>query len=293
MQSVITFLGGLFPLEMQIAFERAMPTIKLALARLALEVVDAENASVPYRDAVTRVDYPLMARVHFGVLDQLQSQPHPQVRAIIVTVIERAEDGDFDPARRLLFEIARRTDADAALARFLLFQAVRLNLYVNTWNEPLFEAWGSIDRVEAEAEKNLRELLSIDELFHADVRPLHVLVKEALMRLDIDAEDIRERMREQIGEYVESGIPMLADAHAAVRALPAKDAAVFRPGLSPEKLSSQRIADRYPHHFRTANAVDKRRERAALRQDGDCHPTPSGDRLIDLILASSKDQNNE
>lgn len=292
MNAVIQFLGGLLPEPVRRRLEPELPRLKLGMARLALEVLAAESASIRYRDAVVRVDFPLMARVHFGVLDQLQSRPPPELRAIIGTLVKRAEAGRFDSARRLLFEIARRTDADAALARFLLFQAVRLNLYVNTWEEPLFEAWGSLDRVESEAEQNLRELLSVDELFHPDIRPLHVLVKETLMRLNIDAAQVRERMKDRIETYIDK-VPLLADAHAAVRALDARDAAVFRPGLSQESLSSQRIADRFPQHFRNANAVDKRRERAATRWDPDHPPTPPGDRMIDLLLAAAKDHDHE
>jgi hypothetical protein len=137
------------------------------------------------------------------LLDQLQSRPPPELRALVQTVIERAADGDFDPARKLLFEIASRTDANAALARLFLFQAVRLNLYFNTWKLPLFEAWGSLERVEAKAEVVLRELLALDEMHHRDVRPLHVLVKEMLMHLEIDAARVRERVRERLGTFVE------------------------------------------------------------------------------------------
>jgi hypothetical protein len=289
MQGLVRLLGSFLPEPLRQQLEREMPAISVSLMRLALEVVAAEQQGISYRDACERIDFPQMASVHHGLLDQLQSQPPQHLRAFIRTLIDRAEAGDFDSARKLLFEIACRADAEAAFARFLLFQAVRLNLYFNTWELPLFEAWGSIDRVERKAERVLRELLDLEEMHHRDVRPLHVLVKEMLMHLEIDADLVRERVRQRLGGFVEKA-EMLACAHGHVRALDARDAAVFRPGRSPEKLGSQRIADRYPHHFATANAVDQRRRRLRRRQDPDQLPVPSGDRLIDIMLDAVKDK---
>ena len=176
-----------------------------------------------------------------------------------------------------------RERREEALARFFLFQAVRLNLYLNTWTEPQLEAWGSLRRVEEKAETIVRELLNVELMLHPDVRPLHVLVKEALIHLAIDAAGIEAALRENVQSFMEK-MDLLTDAHGVVRELKAADAAVFRPGMTTEGLGSQRIADRFPHHFPSADAVDQRRSRFRRRFDPENPPASNGNRVIDVIF---------
>jgi len=286
LDQLVTVVADVFPTSHRAQLEAAWPGVRLSARRLALEVADAESRDLRYCDAVERVDYPLMARMHFGLLDLLQSKLPPDARALLRAVLAAADAGRCDTGRKLLFEIARRPDADGALARFLLFQAVRLNLYVQTWNEPRLEGWGVLAHIEQKAERVLRELLAIDELHHPDVRPLPVLIAEMLMHLTREAATLQHQMARLLPDFVDE-CELLSHAHAMVRALDARDAAVFRPGAGgPEPLGSQRIADRYPHHFASANAVDQRRHRAR-RDRGDDPPAPSGERLIDALRDAS------
>jgi len=281
-RSIATF----YPEPIRAQIEREMPAITLQTTRLALEVVAAETSGVSCLAAVQRPEYPLMARVHFGVLDILQTELPRELRDGARELLNHAASGDFDPQRRLLFEVARRKgDPEAALARFFLFQAVRLNLYLNTWDVPHLEAWGSLRRVERMAQRIVNELLEVDDMLAPDVRPLHILVKEALIHVAIDAERIEAALRENVSAFMEK-MALLTEAHRVVRELDAKDAAVFRPGIAADRLGSQRIADRYPHWFRSANAVDQQRSRFRKTFDPEQPPVSGGNRLVDVIRES-------
>jgi hypothetical protein len=283
LEQLVTAVANVFPLSHRTQLEAAWPGVQLSAARLGLEIADAERRGLPYRDAIERPDFPLMARMHFGLRDLLQSPLPSGARALLRAVLAAADAGRCDVGRKLLFEIARRRDADGALARFLLFQAIRLNLYVHTWDEPRLEGWGILAHVEDRAEQVLRELLATDELHHPDVRPLHVLIAEMMLHLEFEADALRAQITRLLPDFVETR-ELLSQAHAVVRALDAADAAVFRPGAAgPEPMGSQRIADRYPHHFASANAVDQRRRRGR-RGRQDHPPVPSGERLIDVLL---------
>lgn len=286
MLTVTRALGSilsLYPPTLRTELESAMPVLGLAAGRLALEVLDAETKGLSYGEAVEQPTFPLMAKIHFGLLDQLQCRLTPPIIEGIKTLIEHAADGDFDQARKVIFAIAtRHEDPEAALARFLLFEAIRLNIYVRTWHAPHLEVWGCIARAEDEAQEVLKALLDVPEMHDDDCRPLNVLVIEMLGRLQRDEAQMMRLLREHVGDVIDEMV-VLTEATQVVRAFDAPTAAVFRPGRSAEPLGSQRIADRYPHHFTSANAVDKRRSRFREGFDPDEPPAPSGDRLIDIL----------
>lgn len=282
-----------YPPALRAEVEAAMPQLTLEAGRLALEVLDAEAKALLYGTAVELPTFPLMARIHFGLLDQLHWRLSPLMIDGVKTLLDHATNGDFDPARKVLFVIAkRRSDPEAALARFLLFQAIRLNVYVRTWNMPHLEAWGCIGRAEAEAQQVLEALLDMSDTHQDDCRPLHLLVAEMLLRIQRDEVNTMRLLREHVGDVINEMV-MMTDAVAVVRALDAATAAVFRPGRSAEPVGSQRIADRFPHHFRSANAVDQRRSRFRKQFDPNEPPQPSGDRLIDIVLEAIEREEGE
>ena len=286
--NTVRTITAFYPEPIRSQIECEMPSIALHTTQLALEVVAAETSGLSFLAAVQRPRYPLMARIHFGLLDIMQTELPRELRQGVRDLLDRAAQGEFDPVRRLLFEVARRrSDPEAALARFLLFQAVRLNLYLATWDAPHLEAWGSLRRVERMAQRIVGELLEVDAMFDPDVRPLHVLVKEALIHVAIDAARIEVALRENVPAFMDK-MALLTEAHRVVRELDAKDAAVFRPGITAEKLGSQRIADRYPHWFRSANAVDQQRSRFRKTFNPEQPPVSEGNRLVDVIRESLK-----
>lgn len=281
-------LAGFLPRGLRAEIENDLPSLSIAAGRLAMEILDAETNGLKYIDAIELPSYPLMARVHYGVLDTLQWRMPPQILGPLRTVCQSAARGDFDPFRKLIFDVAtRRNDPEAALARFLLFQGIRLNLYIWTWEQPEFEAWGCLRQVEDEAQETLETWLMAPEIQDTEVRPLHILVADAVLQLGRRASRMTSLLRAHIRDVVDE-MTLMTDATRLVRALDAADAAVFRPGHAKEKAGSQRIADRFPWHFPSANAVEQRRSRFRKKLKVDEPPTPSGDRLIDVILGEMK-----
>lgn len=283
----------LLPAHLQVEVERDLPSIRIALSRLALEVLEAEVRGLAYVEAIELPMFPLMARLHHGVLDQLQWRVAPPVREGLRTIFRRAAKGDFDSVRKLLFAVAsRKNDHEAALARFLLFQAIRLNLHLWTWNRPEVEAAGCIRSLEDDAQQILEDFLASDEVHQEGVRPLHLLIAEVFVLFRGRVAQAAHHIRTSIGSVIEDVVE-LTEATRIVRAMDAADAAVFRPGRSREKLGSQRISDRFPWHFPSANAVEKRRSRLRPRIDPDNPPTPSGERLVDLILEEIENEKED
>ncbi|TAK27429.1 MAG: hypothetical protein EPO40_17575 [Myxococcaceae bacterium] len=273
--------------------EHEMPALQRSAGRLALEVLDAEERGIPYIEAVSQASFPLMGRAHHGLLDMLQWRIPPALVEAMRAMLDLAGNGAFDPSRRLLFAIAsRRSDPEAALARFLLYQAVRLNLYVRAWNSPELEAWGCIGRIEEETQHVLSGLLAVPEMYDDEMLPLNVLVAEAMLHLSRDAARMRRLLADEMGDVL-GDLALMIEATRVVRTLEAADAAVFRPGRALEKLGSQQIADRFPWHFPSANSVDQRRRRFRKAFDPGELPEPPGDRFIDLMLSGLRKEDDE
>jgi hypothetical protein len=274
--TAIQTISEFVPQSVRPDFERASPQAVLWLSRLALEVMQAEADGLPYAEAAERPDYPLMSRVHFGARDLLQHRLSPDLREYVVALAEAAEAGLFEDTRRNFFLAARASDdLEAALARFLLYEAVRINLLVGTWDAPEVEASGALAKLDTDAQVLLDDALGSVEFLEEDTRPLHVLVAEAMLVLKARVDDSRDTFALHLSATVER-LHRLTDAMSVVRTLGAPDAAVLR-GLYPDALGSQRLADRYPWHFPSANAVDQRRSR--LRGGA----TPVSDRFIDVL----------
>ena len=114
-----------------------------------------------------------------------------------------------------------------------------------------------------------------------DVRPLNVLVRAAVDYLDLSTTQVHGVFERYCGSLEE--LVAREEVLQLARRLDQRSAAVLWPGESLDELGSQRIADRYPQHFRTASGVEAQRTRTLKRLGQNGVPEPSGDRLIDLI----------
>ena len=134
----------LYPASLQSTVESALPELELQAARLAMEVLHVERSGVEFSEAVDRpADWPLMSRVHHGLLDILQLEMPREAQAVVSTVISNCESWDgIEDLRRLIVCRAANDDdrADCALARFALYQAIRLNMWAASWDAPEVEA---------------------------------------------------------------------------------------------------------------------------------------------------------
>lgn len=275
--ALIQQLLPFFPITLRHVVELEAQTLSLSATRLGLEILDAERRAITFSIAVERGgEFPLMGRVYFGALNLLQWQVPPPMREMLRLILTHAIEGRFESVRQLLFSIARRKDdAEAALCRFMFWAAVRINLTILTWHQPLLEAVGTLDQIEERSEEVLRELLEVPDLLEPDCRPLHTLIAVALEEACAAAAPLlagaMTRFESELG-----------DALHLVRGLTARDAAVFQPGRFTGASGSQQILDRFPQHeYQSVSAIEKQRSRIRKRIDT---LRPAQGRLIDIIV---------
>jgi hypothetical protein len=274
----------LFPASLRESMERELPMLALLAYQLGVDVMVAEQQGLKYSEAVRRPEFIKMGRVYYGATNLLQWRLTPALRQVVSAMLSRATAGTFEPTRKLLFVIAsRKNDPEAALCRFLLWVAVRVNLVILTWDDPGIDVRGSLDETEDAAEGTLRQLLDLTngEMQEADFRPLHVLVADAAIHMYIHDHTIVEAMSEFSTELQE--LLINAEALEKVRALDARSAAMFWPGGSTGEMGSQQITDRFPQHFESPNAMEQRRSRLRKKVAA---IEPAGDRFIDLLRSN-------
>ncbi|RMH40228.1 MAG: hypothetical protein D6689_14390 [Deltaproteobacteria bacterium] len=256
---------------------------------LAREVDRAERDGVAFADAAQQPErFPLMARVHHGAIELLQTELAPGERAALAPIVARASGVEAEALRRAWFALAadERAALSAPLMRFLLYQAVRLNVWVLTWSggAPL-EATGALREFDARAEDMLRARLDMTAMRDPAVRPLRVLVAEALEQLAAIWERRREELRAGSADSARL-VAGLVDAAQVARDLGASDAVLVRNELAGatggDQLGSRDLAARSPA-CASQNAVDQRRRRLLDRLRRGDRPRPSGTRLIDLL----------
>jgi hypothetical protein len=291
MQRALAPLLDLYPRDLRSDMADALQELLRDAVTLAREVAEVEARGGSFAEAVRDAEaHPLMAQVHYGLLDLLQTEFAPDERNAIQSIVDRAGHTHIDDVRRNWFLVAaEQEDAEeltGPLMRYLIYQAVRLNVWVMTWSDgaPL-EAAGAYHELDETAEQHLRHRLSMDEMQDPAVRPLQVLVAEALEQLSTIWTARRAELATSGRDEVEF-FANLARAAQVARNLGAADAALVRNELAGattgEQLGSRELAARSPA-LHSQNATDQRRRRllAKLRDDND--PEPSGNRFIDLL----------
>jgi len=279
----------LYPSDLRADMAEALQELLSDAAVLSREVDDAERRGIAFAQAVRNAgEFPRMARVHFGAIDLLQTEFADDERATLHEIVDRASSSDADAVRRHWFVVAAEDEPSRSgpLMRFLLYQAVRLNVWVLTWAEgaPL-EAAGAFRELDERAERQLRERLAMDEMQDPAVRPLRVLVAQAVEHLSVIWDQRKRNLGGERPEAVELFHGLTRAAQVA-RNLNAGDAALVRNELEGAnggaQLGSRELAERNPA-LKSQNATDQRRRRllASLRDQPD--PQPPGSRLIDLL----------
>lgn len=282
-------LLALYPGELVGEVKESLEELAGHVAVLASEVAAAEEAGVSFADAVRRdAEFPMMARVHAGAIDLLQLELRADERQAVEAAVAHAATPGLDEARRRWFLAAADGGAlEAPLMRFLLFQAVRLNVWVATWADgAVLEASGTLRDLDEAAERDLRDRLAMIDMRDPAVRPLQVLVAEALQRTELLWQARRAelaaatRTQHELFEAVRA-------AAAVARELGAGDAALVRNEIAGvvdgEQLGSRELAERSPLALPSQNGTDQRRRRLLARlRDGD-PPEPNGPRVIDIV----------
>jgi hypothetical protein len=283
-------LLDLYPSSLRGELRDALDEIIGHAVELAREAAQAEAKGLGFAAASRDWDhFPHLARVHCGLVDLLQTEFAVAEQTAIQQVVEHSHSDQLEALRRAWFAVgAEDGELAGPLMRFALYQAIRLNVWVLTWEDgAVLEAGGILDELDDIAERILRARLTMHEMRDPAVRPLHVLVAQALEGV---AELWQQRHRELAGsqpEELERFDGLCRAAHVA-RNLNAGDAALVRNELAGarggEQLGSRELVQRCGA-LRSQNATDQRRKRLLARLRTDPNPRAPGGRLIDLLTA--------
>lgn len=275
------------PPPMREEFDRALPMLGLLAYQLGVDVIVAERQGLTFAEAVRRPEFIKMARVYFGAINLLQLELTSPLKRLLRKLLAQAAAGQFEAARGFLFAIATREgDPQAGLCRLLLWVAARLNLLSLTWDRPDVELRGSLNDVEELSEAVLRSLLDRirGEELEPDARPLHLLVAELVVHTQVHDESVGEAligMQSELSEFIAKNVAALEQ----IRGLDARTAAMFWPVGYGMELGYQQIADLFPQHFPSADALERRRNRFL---GGVGAGQPSGNRIIDIMQAQER-----
>lgn len=281
-------LLSLYPEPLRTEVEHALPGLWLEAARLGLEVIKAERAGLNYAEAVTQPrDYPLMQRVHFGFIDVLQHEVPATMAGSIREFCRRARAFDDHTLSQLLFAAAAPMDgtADRAVLRFIIYELIRVTVWALSYDDPSLEVLRCHQALDIEAERHMRERFHGLPMFDENVRPLQVLLAEAMEYL-LAQQQHRLAIAQAQGADTMEMINMLMFQALAARSLAAPDAVLLRNqyagDLGAEELGAQELADRHPELFPSAAAVWQRSSRLKKALESGALKIPRA-RLIDLL----------
>ena len=281
-------LAGL-PTEVRELARKGLHDLEAPAARLALEVVDAERADNPFAKAARQATrFPLISFLHFGMQDALQYELPKELLEPVRDALRQMLPVDFTNPRRVIFAAAVAAEGGplGAIARLFLYEAIRLNLTIATWERGAdLEASGCLLAMEDEAERTLRDALKEPAVAAPDAQPLNYLVADAMAKLLRLWDEYAATISRCTAEY-RAHFDRLVEVAEVAQQSGAAQAAVVRAALAlpleAEKVGSQQTLDRHPLLFKSTNAVDKTRSRltAAVAKG---LPAPRT-RVIDLLL---------
>lgn len=283
----------IYPREHRAEVRQAMKQLRVPLNRLAWEVLEAEQAGLDYAGAAAQDGrFGLLARVHHGVLDFLQLVLPPQMVALVPQLMRAAKEEDAVAFRRTVSTIATRGDQpEAALARFVIYEAMRLNVWLAIWkDEGGIEASGTMDEIDKIAQQLLeRELRAFSPAY--DEEPLPLLVAQCLIEMERILRTRHQELSAATAEFIREW-NHLASGYKLARDLGAPEAILLRNALGKalggEEIGAVQIANRHPLAFPSADAVYQRRHRLIKKGRAARHPAP---RFIDLLLEHAEERN--
>ena len=220
------------------------------------------------------MNYPQLARLHAAVDDILTMSLPPQLAAWMQSLLSMPEPPTFDGMRAAM--VAAAADSQhphrQALARFALFEGVRLNLVVMArWfpHETLGVGleMGDLDRI---AEARVSEWLAEGPAVPDDVRPFHVIVPAAVQALSAHAEELRAGLANLQREFLEAA-QRRAAVEEVLSEMDVRDALLIRnemaPGLDEQRLTVEHLQERHGLVLGdvSRNALDQRIKRARVK----------------------------
>ncbi len=178
------------------------------LLRVGLDALTASTSGVSFSQAAQeRENFPFLRRFHLGVTDIL----HWTIPRELLPAIEKLLAGPPPISPATLESLARvalgrdTAPAEAALLRFLVFQAIRINLVVaaSMAEKEFTEAGARLSEIDVIAEQNLDWLAKNAESLGPEERPLQTLVAlgmEGLLRHVNELKTVLLQLKTEVGE---------------------------------------------------------------------------------------------
>ncbi len=282
---------------------RGLAQLQGTLRRLAVEAADAEAQGRRLSDAADDdVGFPTLHRLHAGVRDALTMTLPAEVTGWVRHIMAEPESPIADELMAGLARLAATRDASVsteirAVARLLLFQAVRINLIVaehlsgSSIAVVGAEAY-DLDRIaEAEVGRWIAIAGSDDEGEDEDlvgVRPLEVLVAAALVHLDEHVSELKS-MLARVEDDLVTAFRLRSELELKLRDMEAADAVLIRnafaPAIQEQRLEVERLQAHHPLVLgeRKRAAIDQQVSRLRRRIAAGDWPTRRAPALIDLI----------
>lgn len=298
-----TFAQALIPLLEGVGVPAAeidagLEQVRYGVARLALEMGHAESLGLPMGDVVRDEErFPTVRKFHLGVGDFLRLELPQELVALARRMLSAPEPEQFEPIRLSLARAACTANTNTperALARLLLFEAVRMNLLVATWHDrpDLIRVGLDDDALDDAAEQQLLILVENDDVLHGPepIRPLHVLVAAGLDRLNKWATQARTELS-WVADHVRHELERRARLEEALVDVSGEDALLiknyFGPAWGEQRLSIERLASYHPLVLggKKRNTLDQRLKRrlASLSSDARSLPRKKNPTMIDLF----------
>lgn len=258
-----------------VEFEAGLVHLEAEVERVALDAYSAQRRGLALSEAATDfVNYPQLARLHAAVDDILTMSLPPRLVEWVLSLLSMPEPPTVDGMRTAIVAAAAdpRHPHRQALARFVLFEGVRLNLVLAArWcpHETLGVGveMGDLDRI---AEARISEWLAEGPEVPNDVRPFHVIVSAAIQALSAHAEELRAGLANLQRDFLLAAQRRAAIAEV-LSEMDVRDALLIRnevaPSLDEQRLTVAHLQDRHGlvlgHVSR--NALDQRLKRARVK----------------------------
>lgn len=214
--------------------EAGLEDLELGLGQVLADVEKANRRGVRLSTAVhTHEQFPYLARVHGLLADSLVGEVPDELLPWVRKAVRLPPPADATELRNALCVVARSNSAqvaERALARFALFEGIRVNLFVAAWRtEGSFEGLGGCARdLDDIADEQLEALLRIPLAEDADepYRPFETVVVAALERL-VEFTDVLFAAQAEIDE-LRNACANAARLERLLRQTDPRDAAVLR-----------------------------------------------------------------
>jgi hypothetical protein len=277
--------------------DEATALLQARMRILAEEVLEAEAAGLTLAVAVgDEAAYPALYRLHVGARDLLtMSLPAPVARWVR-EALESPESEVAEELQRGLASLAAAPDAPPAtraLARLLLFEAVRVSLLVAehlSGSSIAAVGAGSADIDEIAEQEVGAWIASLAELVGDDpeVRPLEVLVSAALLRLNHRVDELKVELAQTSDSLVER-LRLRAAFDLKLRDMEASDAILARNAFAAAIDEDRREIEalQSEHAFalrdRRRDALDQQVSRLRRRMARGEWPRRRGAAFVDLV----------